>query len=163
MCEMCARSTGPNMTKSHPAKALLDAANSAHDRRPSAPLMTVEVVQVGERYSAVLVAMRPLGMNQPPEGDDRIAALVREIVRRACYQLLPFAERESWKDERLGITARALEFEGMTQADLMRASPEEMIGRFIEITRKRRGNSEADVLKERMDQLLGEFRKSGGT
>lgn len=150
------------MKKSYPAKEKLDTANSVNDSPPSAPLMTVEVIQVGETYQAVLVAVRPSGMNQPPEGDDRIAAIAREIVRRARYQLLPFAERESWKDERLGITARALEFEGMAQADLMRASPEEMIGRFIEVTRKRRGNYVADLLKDRTDQLMQNYRNSAG-
>ena len=125
-------------------------------------LLTVEVVQEGGKFKAVLVELQPLALATPPEGDGRIAALAREIVRRARYQLLPFSEREKWKDECHGIVARALEFEGMTQADLMRASPEEMIGRFIDMSRKRRGNAVADLLKEETDQLLHEFRQSDG-
>lgn len=124
--------------------------------------MTVEVVQEGGKFKAVLVELQPLALATPPEGEDRLDALAREIVRRARYQLLPFSEREKWKDECHGIVARALEFEGMTQADLMRASPEEMIGRFIDMSRKRRGNAVADLLKEETDQLLHEFRQSDG-
>lgn len=124
--------------------------------------MTVEVVQEGGKFKAVLVELQPLALATPPEGEDRLDALAREIVRRARYQLLPFSEREKWKDERLGIAARALEFDGMTQTDLMRASPEEMIGRFLDMTRKRKGNTEADLLKEKTDQLLRERQQSRG-
>ena len=70
------------------------------------------------------------------------------------------AERESWKDEQREIVARAFEFEGMTQADLMRASPEEMIDRFVEMIRKRRGDREGKLLKQKIDYLLNEIRKS---
>lgn len=125
-------------------------------------LLTVEVVQEGGKFKAVLVELQPLALATPPEGEDRLDALAREIVRRARYQLLPFSEREKWKDERLGIAARALEFDGMTQTDLMRASPEEMIGRFLDMTRKRKGNTEADLLKEKTDQLLRERQQSRG-
>lgn len=149
------------MTKSQAAKVLLDTSNSGIDNRPLNPLMTVEVVRVGERFNAVLVAVQPLGLNQPPVGDDRIAVLAREIVRRALYQLLPFSERENWKDERHGIVARALEFEGMTQADLMRASPEDMVGRFLDMTRRRRGNADTELLKQKIEQLLREYRSNG--
>lgn len=125
-------------------------------------LLTVEVVQEGGKFKAVLVELQPLALATPPEGEDRLDALAREIVRRARYQLLPFSEREKWKDERHGIAARALEFDGMTQTDLMRASPEEMIGRFLDMTRKRKGNTEADLLKEKTDQLLRERQQSSG-
>ena len=123
--------------------------------------MTVEVVQEGGKFKAVLVELQPLALATPPEGEDRLDALAREIVRRARYQLLPFSEREKWKDERHGIAARALEFDGMTQTDLMRASPEEMIGRFLDMTRRRRGNADTELLKQKIEQLLREYRSNG--
>ena len=123
--------------------------------------MTVEVVQEGGKFKAVLVELQPLALATPPEGEDRLDALAREIVRRALYQLLPFSERENWKDERHGIVARALEFEGMTQADLMRASPEDMVGRFLDMTRRRRGNADTELLKQKIEQLLREYRSNG--
>lgn len=122
--------------------------------------MTVEVVHVGEKFKAALVEVQPLVLGVPPIGEDRLDALAREVVRRARYQLLPFSQRESWKDEQREIVARAFEFEGMTQADLMRASPEEMIDRFVEMTRKRRGDREGKLLKQKIDYLLSEIRKS---
>ena len=125
------------------------------------PVLTVEVVQEGGKFKAALVELQPLALATPPEGEARLDALAREIARRALYQLLPFSEREKWKEERNGIVARALEFDGMTQADLMRASPEEMAGRFLDMSRKRWGHAEADLLKQKIEKLLQEYRSSG--
>ena len=124
-------------------------------------LLTVEVVQEGGKFKAVLVELQPLALATPPEGEDRLDALAREIVRRARYQLLPFSERDRWKDERNGIVARALEFDGMTQADLMPASPEDIVGRFLDMTRRRRGNADTELLKQKIEQLLREYRSTG--
>ncbi len=125
------------------------------------PVLTVEVVHESGKFKVALVELQPLALATPPEGEVRLDAIAREIARRALYQLLPFSERERWKVERHGIVARALEFDGMTQADLMRASPEEMAGRFLDMTRKRRGDAEADLLKQKIDQLMQEYRRSG--
>ena len=125
------------------------------------PVLTVEVVQEGGKFKAALVEVQPLALATPPVGEARLDALAREITRRALYQLLPFSERDRWKDERNGIVARALEFDGMTQADLMPASPEDIVGRFLDMTRRRRGNADTELLKQKIEQLLREYRSTG--
>ena len=113
------------------------------------PSCTVLVNAEGQAVSTVHPRL-PEGFHS--DAEVRRSSLAREIYRRAQYQRL------SWEDRKdlMGIenpevartAARVLHFDGMDSTELMLASPQEIIERFLALISKKQGREESERLRQ---------------
>ena len=133
--------------------------------RPPVPNNTPKITPASPPSSTVIVkkngsfkldTFKPTGLTRPPEGDEALRLLAREIYRRAQYQLVPIDIRREWEKPDSGISARPIILDRYSPDELSAMTPQAIMDGYVEMVQRKKGVQRANELRVALHEAAAE-------